>query len=243
MAALDRAVTLAEVDDVSVRVRKHLHLDVARVDEEALDVDLRAGEVRLPLALRRLERALDAVGRLDDLHPLAAAAGRRLDQQREADLLAERDDLRRRVNRLGRAGDDRDAGGLHRGARGRLRAHQVDRRRRRPDPDEPCRLDGARERGVLRQEAVAGMNGCGTGTLSRVDQLLHDEVALGRRRTAERVGLVGVRDVRRAPVGVGIDRDGADSELAQRPEDADRNLATVGDQNLRERHGRILSRR
>ena len=63
MAALDRAVALAEVDHVSVRVGEHLHLDVPRVFEVPLDVDRRVGEVRLPLALRRLERLHRLVGR------------------------------------------------------------------------------------------------------------------------------------------------------------------------------------
>ena len=62
MAALDRAVALAEVDDVAVRVREHLHLDVARVLEVALDVDGRVGEVLLALPRGRLERALGLVG-------------------------------------------------------------------------------------------------------------------------------------------------------------------------------------
>ena len=62
MAALDRAVALAEMDHVAVRVGEHLHLDVARILEVALDVDRRVGEVRLPLALRRLERLRRLVG-------------------------------------------------------------------------------------------------------------------------------------------------------------------------------------
>ena len=55
MAALDRAVALAEVDDVAVRVGEDLHLDVAWVLEVALDVDGRVGEVRRAFATRRLE--------------------------------------------------------------------------------------------------------------------------------------------------------------------------------------------
>ena len=39
--ALDRAVALAEVDDVAVRVGEDLHLDVTRILEVALDVDRR----------------------------------------------------------------------------------------------------------------------------------------------------------------------------------------------------------
>ena len=53
VAALDRAVALAEVDDVAVPVGEHLHLDVARILEVALDVDGRrpvvaGGRVLLP---------------------------------------------------------------------------------------------------------------------------------------------------------------------------------------------------
>ena len=59
VSPLDRAVALPEVDHVAVGVREHLHLDVARILEVALDVDRRVGEVRLALATGRLERALD----------------------------------------------------------------------------------------------------------------------------------------------------------------------------------------
>ena len=63
------------------RVGEHLHLDVPRILEVALDVDRRVGEVRLPFALRGSER-LRGLGRgVDDLHALAAPARRSLDQQ------------------------------------------------------------------------------------------------------------------------------------------------------------------
>ena len=39
MAALDRAVALAEVDHVAVGIGEHLDLDVARIVEVALEVD------------------------------------------------------------------------------------------------------------------------------------------------------------------------------------------------------------
>ena len=50
----------------------------------------------------------------------------------------------------------------------------------------------------------------------------------------ERVRLIRISDVRRVAVRIGVDRDRADPELAQRPEDANRDLATVGDQHLAE---------
>ena len=63
VAPLDRAVALAEVDHVAVRVGEHLHLDVPRILEVALDVDAAVGEVLLALALGRLEGTLRLVRR------------------------------------------------------------------------------------------------------------------------------------------------------------------------------------
>src|SRR3954454_25228173 len=117
MTALDRAVALAEVDDVAVRVGEHLHLDVAGIFEVALDVDRRVGEVLLALAARGVEGSL-RLGRVgDDLHPLAAAPRRGLDEQRVPDLLPEAYDLGCRGDGIGGARDDRNAGLLHPRAR------------------------------------------------------------------------------------------------------------------------------
>ena len=234
VAALDRAVALAEVDHVPVRVREHLHLDVSRVLEVPLDVDGRVGEIRLPLPLRGLERLRRLLGRADDLHPLAPAARGGLDQERVADLRAERHDLLGRADRVGRAGDDRHAGRLHRLARARLRAHQLDRGGRRPDPRQARALDGARERGVLREESVAGMYRLRAGPGRRLQQLVDDEIALGRGQPTERVGLVRVGHVRRIPIGVGVDGNRSHTQLAQGAEDPEGDLAPVRNQDFAE---------
>ena len=181
MAALDRAVALAEVDHVPVAVGEHLHLDVARVDEVALDVDGRVGEVRLPLALGRLERALRLVGVLHDLQALAAAARRRLDRERPAELVAEPQHLFGGGDRLGRPRNDGHARRGHALAGGGLRAHHVDRLGRRADPDEPGAGDRSREAGVLGEEAVARMHGLGSRLPRDLEQPLLVEVALRRR--------------------------------------------------------------
>ncbi len=84
---LDRAVTLPEEENGPVAVGEDLCLDVPRLLEVALDVDRVVREVLQPLTLRRLE-GLHGAGRVgDDLHPLPAAACRRLDDQRIPDLL------------------------------------------------------------------------------------------------------------------------------------------------------------
>ena len=172
MTALDRAVALAEVDHVAERVREHLHLDMPRVLEVPLDVHRRVGEVRASLALRGLQRLRSLVRGIDGLHPLAASAGGGLDQERVPELLAERDDLLGRADRIGGARDDGDAGRLHRLPRPRLRPHQLDRRRRRPDPDEAGVLDRPGEHGVLGEEPVAGMHRAGARGLGGGQELL-----------------------------------------------------------------------
>ena len=111
-AALQRAVAGARDDDVAVLVGEHLRLDVARLVQVALDEALAAAERRDGLAGGRVEQLGDLLDGARDLHAAATAAERRLDRDRHAVLLGERDDLvgvldrvrgARHQRRLGRA--------------------------------------------------------------------------------------------------------------------------------------------
>ena len=165
MPPLDRALALAERDDVAVLVAEQLDLDVPRPLDVALGEDAVVAERGLRLAARRLERVRQLVARAHDAHAAPAAARRRLEEQREAELL-----------RLARLDD-----GHARLARDPLRLELVaagaQRLRRRADPHEPGRVDGLGEVGVLGEEAVAGMDRVGARLLRRADVLLGVEVA------------------------------------------------------------------
>ena len=76
----------------------------------------------------------------------------------------------------------------------------------RADPDQPGVDDGLGEVGVLRQEAVAGVDGVGAGLGRGVQQLAEVEVGLRGGLPAQGERLVGEPDVRRVGVGLGIDR-------------------------------------
>ena len=174
-----------------------------------------------------------------DAEALAAAAARGLDGDREADLVVgDAQRVLERVDRLGRAGDDRHAGGLHQLARLGLGAHRVDGRRGRADEDDSRLVAGAGEGGVLGQEAIARMDGLGAGLLADLDDLVDLQVALGGRRPTEQVGLVGALHVQRIPIELGVDGDGGDAHLFERPHDADGDLAPICDQNLGEHAAR-----
>ena len=143
VAALDRALALAEVHAVAVRVGQDLDLDVAR----RVEVASRGRGVRR----RRRDRASAAraakaprarLGLAHDAHALAAAAGRGLEQHRVADLArrASRAARRRRPGRVARAPPARRPSPSC-GARATLSPIAAIASRRRADEDEPGVVD------------------------------------------------------------------------------------------------------
>ena len=237
MAALDRALALAEVHDGAVVIAEDLELDVARVLDVLLDVDVADAERRFGLALRGLERLRQLRRRADDAHAAAAAAGDRLDDDRVAELLRDFLRLVLAVDRAVAARQDRHAGLLHRPPRARLVAEQPDHVRRRPDELDVAGLADLGEVGALREEAVAGMDRVGAGDLRGADDRRDAQVAVGAARRADADVLVGEPHVQRVLVGLGVDRDGLDAELAAGADDPQGDLAAVGDEDFLEHAG------
>ena len=81
------------------------------------------------------------------------------------------------------------------------------------------------------------MHGLGAARLAGGDDLVDDEIALGRGRRADGDGRVRHLDVQRVLVGVGIDGDGLDPHPAGGLDDPAGDFAAIGDQNALE-HGR-----
>ena len=85
VAALDRALALAEVDQVPVVVAEDLDLDVARrARRSARGTRGRRRSRARPRASAAASASSRSSARVDDAHALAAAAGRGLDQQRDS---------------------------------------------------------------------------------------------------------------------------------------------------------------
>src|SRR5436190_24072490 len=101
------------MDDVALRVGKHLDLDVAWVLHVSLEVDGRVAEELLALPRGTLECLLELLRRFGDPEALAAPAARRLAGDRIADLLGLLARLLDVLGRFGRAGHDRYARLLH----------------------------------------------------------------------------------------------------------------------------------
>src|SRR5439155_14710109 len=84
VAPLDRAFALPQVADRAMPVADDLHLDMARLANETLDVDAVASEGRFGLGLATRIGVLKSSGVIDDAHAAPAAAGDGLDHDRAA---------------------------------------------------------------------------------------------------------------------------------------------------------------
>ncbi len=68
------------------------------------------------------------------------------------------------------------------------------------------------------------------------------EIALAWRRRTDRVRGVGGADVQRVAVDVAVDRDRADAQVVAGADDAERDLAAIGDEDGGERRSPLLKR-
>ena len=216
MAALQRAVALAEVHDVAVLVREQLQFDVLRILEVTLCIHRAVAEICERFAPRGLEGGRDLVARAGDLETLTAAAARRLERERKPVGVCGAQRIRGIGEFVRRAGNDGHARLGHRASCADLIAHRVDRIRVRTDPHESRARDRACERRVLGEEAVPRMHGVRVRAMRDVEQAIDREITLRGRRGADAVRVVRVAHVRRVAVGVGIHGDRRDSHLACR---------------------------
>src|SRR5262249_18540080 len=104
VAALQRAVALAEVHAFAVAVAQHLDFDMARPTQVLLDVDRIVVEGGLGLGARQGIALRHTGGRFDNLHAAPATARDRLDQYWPAHAVAEGHNLLERAHRTGGAG-------------------------------------------------------------------------------------------------------------------------------------------
>ncbi len=232
VAALQRAIALAQMDGVALAVAQHLDLDMARLLEIFLDIDGVVAEIGLGLGPGGGERDRELLLAAHDLHALAAAAGGSLDDHRKADLLADPLGLLIIGDPAFGAGHARDTEALG-GALGLdLVAHAADMLRLGADEGDVVLVEDLGEARILREKAVAGMHRVGAGDLAGGDQGGNVEIAVARRGRADADALIGEADMHGVGVGSRVNRDGGDAEFLRGAQDAQRDLSPVGDQDL-----------
>jgi hypothetical protein len=206
---------------------------VARPLQEFLHVDLVVVERGQGLALRDRDRVEQRGFAVDHAHAAAAAAARRLDDHRIADVLGDAKILFRHVaERTAGARHAGHAGLFHHVDGGNLVAHHPDHVGARADEGEAALLDSFGEVRVLGQEAVTRVDADRVRDFRGADDRRHVEVALLRLRRADAHRFVGEKHVLEVVVGRGVHRDRLDSELAAGAQDSERDLASIGDDDL-----------
>ena len=212
---------------------------MAGVLDELFQVDTGITEGLERLRSRGFQSSRQRVRILHDPHSLATAPGGRLHHHRKADLGSGRPCGRRIAYRCTVPRNDRHPGVLHPPASLGLVAHGSNGRRRRADEGEASLLHRLRERGSLRQESVSGVDRIGARFTGRRDQALDGEIALGRARGADGYRLVRRAHVGAPPVNGGVDGNGFQPFLVACANDAESDLAAVGDEDALHRTGRM----
>ena len=239
MPPLDGALAFEKMHDVPVAVRQDLDLHVTRPRHCLLDVYPRIAERAQGLPLRRGQRGVEVLRSGDQPHSLAAAAGGRLEHDRipDGECVILRFGLAPFGNGLLQSGHDRDSGLDDLAPGPRLLAHLLDRLGRGTDEQDPGTGAGAREGGVLGEEAVSRVDGVRASRLAGGDHAVDDKIALARGRGTHPHRFVAAADVQRGAVRIAVDGDRADAHLPAGARYPHRDLAAIGDQDLADAHG------
>ena len=239
MAALHRAVALAEVDRVAVTVGKHLDFDMPRIEDGAFENHVGIAECALRLRLGAAQRAAKILSLRHETHA-ATAAGDGLDHQR----ITQPSRLAGETLLILIALESRHAGNAdlrHERLRASLVAHGQDRGWRRADEHQPRLVTGAGEVLVLGEKAITRMDRIGARGLRRSDDRRDAQIGLRWQRLTDADGLVGLTDVARTGVRCRVNGHGLVAQLAHAANHAQRDLAAIGDQHFLE-WGRLHGR-
>ena len=207
-----------------------------RVIEEALDEALATTEGGDRLPDGRFKELGDFVKVAGHLEAATATPVGRLNGNRQAVFLRERDDLVGPTDRVLGSGNQGSIGGERDVARLDLVAEGVDGFGARPNPNQARVDDSLRESGVLGKEPIPRVHGVSTSLLGDVEELVLAQVGVARCAAAEGIRLVGHLHMEGVPVGVGIDGDRAETSVLAGAGDADGNFAAVGNEHLGDRH-------
>ena len=231
VAALDGAVALVEVEDISVTVAEDLHLDVLRARYVFFEEHGGIAERAARFALRLVEQRRQILGFLDHAHAAPATSEGRFDDERKPDFFRDPQCLAPLGHGILGAGKHGDMELLGERSSGGLVAHGIEETRIRPHESNARLVASPGKPGVLGEEPVAGMDHVHAAFACEGDDALDIEIRTNRPLAlADDISLVGLEAVHGVAVLLRVDRDGSHAELGGCAEDADGDFAAVGDE-------------
>ena len=235
VAALNRTVTLIEVIDVAMAVAKDLNLDVTGAHDHLFQITFAVAKGGLGLAAAFHDLLGQFLGVHDRAHTAATTTPRRFQHQREADFLGLfLDGVHVIAQNLGR-GDNGHTGRNRNLTGAGLIAQLAHRFRLGTDKGDAVLFAGIYEIGVLRQQAVTGVDRIRTAFLGHANDLVNRQIGRDRPQPlTNAVGFIRFEPVQAKFVFLGKNGNGLFPHLVGRTHNADRDLATVGNEDLLE---------
>ena len=237
VAALERAIALAEVDDAAVVIAEDLKLDVVGIDDKFLDVDGAVAESLFGFHAGGVVALEEAAFVACDAHAASATAGDGFDHDWVANFPRDTKGLGFGIDCAVAAGRNGHAGFAGTVARGIFISHEADRLRRGADEFDVAAGADLREVGILGQKSIAGVDGIGVRDFCGADDAVDFEVALGAYGGADANGFVGELHMEAVEIGFRIDGDRLDAEFLAGADDAKSDFAAIGDQDFFEHGG------
>src|SRR6478752_1522004 len=213
-----------------------LKFNVARIEDELLQIHLIISKCFLRLMTRTMESRFETGLIMRSAHPAATAASGRLDHHRVAEFPSDFYRLFLCLDDSIAAGRYRHADFARRRASSVLVTHGLHRTRGRADELDVAAFADLHEMRVLSEEPIAGMNCVNVADLGRAHDPIDFQIALkaGRRTDADR--FIGQLDMQRIDVCFRIDRKGANAEFLASANHPQRDLSAISNQNFLE-HG------
>ncbi|MNQ74836.1 hypothetical protein D3C85_896050 [compost metagenome] len=232
VAALHRTVAFAQIDDMAVLVAEHLDFHMARLDHRPFEDQFAGAEGVLRFRTGGADLRQQFRPIMHQAHATTTAAGAGLDHQRVADALGLTAQGLVVLLDTFVAGDAGHAGLEHGDLRQTLAAHQLDGCNCRADKHDAGGFAGAGEIGVLREKAIAGVDGVGAGFLCGGDDGVDPQVGLVDLGRAYAHGLVGQLHMTRVGIGLGVHRHAAVAQGLGGAHHPAGDFAAVGDQDF-----------
>ena len=233
MAALDRAVTFKQMNNMSRFITENLHLDVLRIHDTFFHIHLIAAESHFRFRLRAVIRLLQIFHAVHIPHTPSAAAIDRFNHDRETVFLGKSSDLIKAFHSTVCAGNH-----------GNLRLFRLDTGiylvtehdqmfHTRPDENKSFFLTAFRQLRIFRKESVTGMNCVHMMLLTDTDDILYIQVSINRFVPfPHQVRFVSTVPMKGQYIFFGINSHRPDTQLTAGTEYTDGDLASVGHQDL-----------
>ena len=233
MAALDRAVTFKQMNNMSRFITENLHLDVLRIHDTFFHIHLIAAESHFRFRLRAVIRLLQIFHAIHIPHTPSAAAIDRFNHDRETVFLGKSSDLIKAFHSTVCAGNH-----------GNLRLFRLDTGihfitehdqmfHTRPDENKAFLFTAFRQLRIFRKESVTGMNCVHMMLLTDTDDILYIQVSINRFVPfPHQVRFVSTVPMKGQYIFFGINSHRPDAQLIAGTEYTDGDLASVGHQDL-----------